>query len=129
MDGMSRPSHPDLPNFFVHFTGRSRHYQEKTPAGIPLTAEERLVGILEDGQIRAFSSFSSPPVVCVSESTRQAVASMVTRGPRQRPAYEPWGLLLRRQEAIDRGFRPVLHLFRDERQRLDSSPFITEAIS
>src|SRR5687767_5450263 len=118
----------DLPNFFVHFTGRPRHYQERLPPEVPATAEERMIQILRGGQLRAHPSFSSPPVVCVSEASRVVAGEMVTNWISNRGPYEKWGVLLRRPIAIGRGFRPVLHVSRDERQRLESSPLLTDEL-
>lgn len=118
---MSQPfPHKDQPRAFIHFTGRPRKWDDKPPAVVPQSGEERLVRILETGRILAFSSYGSPPVVCISESTRGAVAGMVTKGVTERGPYEPWGLLLKRDETIKAGFRPVLNLTRDEQELIKS---------
>ncbi|MCF6506590.1 hypothetical protein E9549_04080 [Blastococcus sp. MG754426] len=103
--------HPDLPTSFVHFTGRPRGAGDRPPPFAADGAEGRLLQILQQGLLRAASTWGTTgPVVCVSESTENAIKVMLSTGVTTRGPYEPWALLLDRDALIERGFRPVWHM-------------------
>ena len=119
-DGRGVSLHPDIPNHFVHFTGRPLGTNTARPSAHAGTAEERLRMILSEGRLRAFVTYQSPPVVCVCEVTRPAANVLLSKGVTGRGPYEPWGVVLSRQACIGAGARPVLHLSTEEIERLKS---------
>jgi hypothetical protein len=127
--GMSQSSlfgagvHPDLPTSFVHFTGRPRGAGDRPPEFAAERAEHRLVQILQQGLLRAAPTWGTAgPVVCVSESTENAIKVMVSSGVTTRGPYEPWALLLDRDALINLGFRPVWHMSERSLQATDHLP-------
>ncbi|MEU5561233.1 hypothetical protein AB0H47_34800 [Streptomyces globisporus] len=106
--------HPDLPETLVHFTGRPRGRRELREFP-PRTPEQRLVSILHSGILRGAHTFGTDaPVICFSEATEEARRVMLRDGAGARGPYEPWGLVLDRQQLIAVGARPVLHLSAEE---------------
>jgi len=111
------PPQPDLSNAVVHLTGRSGARRSDLPDDVAaMTAEERLVSILHDQQIRAFPSFSigvDDPVVCFSEATLEGIRYLVApRG--QAPRYEAYGIAFPKQTVFDQGGGPALYVRGDE---------------
>lgn len=104
--------HPDLPPWFLHFTGRPRNLdQDPTPANVGATAEQRLAEILQGGIISAYPTFGTiGAVICVSEPTEFAVKTMLSTGVTSRGNYEPWAVILDREKLIEAGFRPVWYM-------------------
>ncbi|MFC9271333.1 hypothetical protein ACFTXJ_26630 [Streptomyces zhihengii] len=113
-------THPDLPDTLVHFTGRPRGPNERRD--FPLTtSEDRLVSILRTGTLRGAAPFGlDAPVLCFSEVTEEARRAMLRDGV-GRGRYEPWGLVLHRQQLIAVGARPVLYVSREERDRMKAA--------
>lgn len=110
-------SHPDLPDTLVHFTGRPRGRSEPRDFP-PTTPEQRLVSILHSGTLRGAQTFwTDAPVICFSEATEEARRTMLRDGTGRGP-YEPWGLVLHRQQLITAGARPVLYVSREERDQM-----------
>ncbi|WP_187451930.1 hypothetical protein [Streptomyces parvus] len=114
-------THPDLPETLVHFTGRPRgrsalrEFPQRTP-------EQRLVSILHSGNLCGAHTFGTDaPVICFSEATEEARRVMLRDGAGARGPYEPWGLVLARQQLIAVGARPVLHVSREERTEMQAS--------
>ncbi len=103
-----------MPVVLVHFAGRTRGDGDPLPPGVPAAVEDRLVRILEEGRIRASTNFTYRPAVCVSESSREAVAAFFGSGVNVRGSYEPWALLLQREPCIKAGLRPLIHATRQE---------------
>lgn len=120
-------THPDLPETLIHFTGRPRTGDDEVPSYAAESAKDRLVQILQQGALRASPTFGSPPVVCASEATDQAVVAMLRGATNSRGAYAPWGLVLSRRVAIQRGFLPVLHLSSSEQTRLRMNEYLPES--
>lgn len=117
VDVLGAGRHPDLPQTFVHFTGRPRAVDDEPPAFASGSARDRLVQVLFEGRLRAASSFLSPPVVCISEATDAALTTMLKTGVSDRGTYAPWAVLLSRETAIQRGARPALYVSPQERTR------------
>ncbi|MFI9297562.1 hypothetical protein [Streptomyces gardneri] len=110
-------THPDLPDTLVHFTGRPRGQSELREFP-PRTPEQRLVSILHSGILRGAQTFGTDaPVICFSEVTEEARRTMLRDGV-GRGRYEPWGLVLHRQQLIAAGARPVLYVSREERNQM-----------
>ncbi|WP_329332687.1 hypothetical protein OG252_51940 [Streptomyces sp. NBC_01352] len=107
--------HPDLPDTLVHFTGRPRGRKDLPPAFALGTPEERMLRILHSGVLRgSLDYWSDAPVICFSELTEDARRVMLRDGCGPRGPYEPWGLMLDRQQLIQAGARPVLYLSAEE---------------
>ncbi|MFF5924209.1 hypothetical protein ACFY8C_38675 [Streptomyces flavochromogenes] len=113
-------THPDLPDTLVHFTGRPRGKDELREFP-PTTPEQRLVSILHRGTLRGRDTFGTDaPVLCFSEVTEEARRAMLRDGV-GRGRYEPWGLVLHRQQLIAAGARPVLYVSREERDQMKAA--------
>ncbi|MFG2800595.1 hypothetical protein [Streptomyces pseudovenezuelae] len=113
-------THPDLPDTLVHFTGRPRGPNERRDFP-PTTPEDRLVSILRSGALRGAAPFGlDAPVLCFSEVTEEARRVMLRDGVGRGP-YEPWGLVLDRQQLIAARARPVLYVSREERDQMKAA--------
>ncbi|MGK3206908.1 hypothetical protein [Amycolatopsis sp. MEPSY49] len=114
--------HPDLPPYLVHFTGRPRGIHSP-PLGVPAKPEDRLAMILTCGFIQGFSTFGTwGPVVCTSEVSGAGLAALFSTGVTSRGPYEPWAVVLKRDAAIDLGFRPVWYMDTQERVATNDLP-------
>lgn len=128
-------SNPDNPDWLVHFTGRAaavRQFDETTLSGQQAARtyraqraaapEQHLHDIFASGDIKGFPApgTGAYPVVCFSEFTLEAIRVQMTTGfvLGRRPPWAPWALILRKQQLIDDGVRPVLYLSRDELSHL-----------
>src|SRR4051794_21880060 len=79
---------PDVGDYVIHFTGRTGGRTRVDRRIVDLPAQERLLHILVDGKIRAFETFGADaPVVCLTESTKQALRKLMAEG-----GYEPCGV-------------------------------------
>lgn len=123
---------PDNPDWLVHFTGRAaavRRFDETTLSGQQAARayraaapEQRLHDIFASGGIKGFSTYGTAdyPVVCFSELTREAIRVQMTTGfvLGRRPPWAPWALVMRKQQLIRDGVRPVLYMSSDELRHL-----------
>lgn len=108
-------THPDIPEALVHFTGRPRSDTDTPPDFAAGSAEDRLGLILQQGVLRGAQTWGTlGAVVCVSEPSAAALATMLSTGVTYRGAYAPWAVLIKRQALVDAGFRPVWHMSDDE---------------
>jgi hypothetical protein len=102
-------SHPDFNDLVIHFSGRSG-LSNVTLDISPLTPRERLLRILVEGRLRAFTMFNTGhKAVCFTESTRRGVQWLI--GQRR---YEPYGVAFARQTVFERGGGPALYVRGDE---------------
>ncbi|MEU0792870.1 hypothetical protein ABZ342_22580 [Amycolatopsis sp. NPDC005961] len=109
-------THPDLPPYLVHFTGRPRGGYPP-PDGVPVAPEARLAYIMNLGYILGFPTFGSVGrVACASEVTSAGLTALFSTGVTNRGPYEPWAVVLGREKAIEIGFRPVWYMSDDEQR-------------
>ena len=101
---------PDLADHLVHFTGRLGTLSDVVDADIlSMSPSDRLRRILDEGRIRAFSTYSSGgPFVAFTESTPAAVHRLIGK------RYRPWGIGFTKQFVFDQGGAPVLYVRGDE---------------
>lgn len=114
--GEPGPAQVDL---LVHFCGRPAWaaVSNAVPSEIrDMAPPERLEAILWSEELRAFSPFGadrSQPMVCLSESPRDHLQWLLTRG------WAPWGLLVSRQAVYDLGGGPVWYARPEQLALLD----------
>lgn len=104
------PGNPDLPAELVHFTGRTRSAATPLPAGLPMTASQRLGEIVRTGYLRGFRAGTEGPVVCFAELTASAVQHQLVSGFTTRGPYEPFGVLIHKSAAVTAGARQVWYV-------------------
>src|SRR5574341_1848296 len=111
------PPQPDLSNEVIHLTGRCGPHHFSFPTELDeMTAEERLVSILNQEQIMAFPVLSvgvDDPVVCFSEATIEGIRKLVG-GAGGAPRYEPYGIAFAKQTVFDHDGGPALYVRGDE---------------
>lgn len=102
---------PDLADHVIHFTGRrGRRNDNVDPAIAAMEDQQRLVHIVVDRRVRAFETFSSDaPVVCLTESTKAAVATLI----RER-SYSPCGIGFSKQFVFEKQGGPAFYVRGDE---------------
>ena len=84
--------HPDAPGALLHFTGRTRGYDDQPPAFAIGTPERRLARILQTGWLLASGTYGTVgPVLCFSELSDAALSVLLTTGLNDRGPYPPWG--------------------------------------
>lgn len=109
---------PDLADHVIHFTGRNGKRLVVDAEIAKLDAQQRLLHIVVDQRIRAFQTFGSgAPVVCMTESTRSAVTTLI-RARR----YEPCGIGFSKQFVFERNGGPALYIRGDEWPTVDALP-------
>lgn len=111
------PPQPDLSREVVHLTGRRGPRHVSFPPELDeMTAEQRLISILDQGQILAFPVLSvgvEDRVVCFSEATMEGIRHL-TSGSGADPRYEPYGIAFAKQTVFDHGGGPALYVRGDE---------------
>jgi hypothetical protein len=102
---------PDLGDHLIHFTGRNGPKADDVDSAIKdLSGQKRLAKILEEGVIRGFETFGgSAPVVCLTESVKESVTSLIAEG-----RYEPCGVGFSKQFIFDKQGGPALYVRGDE---------------
>jgi hypothetical protein len=101
---------PDLADHVIHFTGRAGIRINVDDRIEQLPDQERLLHIVVDQCIRGFETFGADaPVVCLTESTKAAVATLVADH-----RYTPCGIGFSKQFVFDRGGGPALYVRGDE---------------
>ncbi|MFN0148909.1 MAG: hypothetical protein ACKVT1_20590 [Dehalococcoidia bacterium] len=104
---------PDLSDFLVHFTGRTRPKSNAVSANFAsMSAELRLRNILASRRIYAFEAYAQAtvaPVVCFSECTPGGVQTTL-----RDKLTEPYGIVFRKQTIFDHGGGPVLYVRGDQ---------------
>lgn len=99
--------HPDIPNFLTYVVGRARGGR-RVPDWADSTAEGRPIQIAQCGCLHGHTVYgTSWPVVCFSEVSLQAIATLFTTGVTFRGPYAPWALLFWRDPMLERGVRPI----------------------
>jgi hypothetical protein len=89
-----------------------------------MTAEERLISILDQGQILAFPVLSvgvDDPMVCFSEATIEGIRHLIG-GSGTAPGYEPYGIAFAKQTVFDQGGGPALYVRGDEWHLISQLP-------
>lgn len=116
--------HPDLPDTLVHLTGRPRVRADDQPAGFAQGGpDDRLAGIAHAGAIAATRVWRARgPVVCLSEASSAALATLFSTGVTYRGPYSPWAVMLDRAAAVAAGARPVWHMGDDALAATESLP-------
>lgn len=101
--------HPDIPNFFVHFTGRPRADNDLLPPQLGVTPEMRLASIGLTGGMYAKPVYGTfGPVVCFSECSQSAIRTLFSTGVvTWRGPWAPWAIIFDRERLIAAGARPV----------------------
>lgn len=99
---------PDLTPFLVHLT----------KGNASRSAMENLISILREGEIRGTQTFvrGPTPAACFMDIPFPALKFVCAK--RNWNRYEPYGLIVRKQTAYERGVRPVLYLATAEIQVL-----------
>jgi hypothetical protein len=98
------PVHPGQSDTLVHFCGRGR--PSASPAVEHLNPKDRLDSILRTGALWPFPPYGSNwPVVCFSESDSGGVEALLRFA-----AWEPWGIVVRRDWVWRGGGGPVWYI-------------------
>jgi hypothetical protein len=101
---------PDLADHVIHFTGRTGPRINVDEAIEKLAPSQRLLNILLEQRIRAFTTFrAGAPVVALTESTKAAVTTLIAQ-----ERYEPCGVGFSKQFAFEKGGGPALYVRGDE---------------
>jgi len=109
---------PDLADHVIHFTGRAGPRINVDTQIKNLPAQERLLHIVVDQRIRGFQTFGAgAPVVCLTESTRAAVTTLIGAG-----RYEPCGIGFSKQFAFERTGGPAVYVRGDEWPSVSALP-------
>ncbi|MBI3013739.1 MAG: hypothetical protein HYY65_01440 [Candidatus Tectomicrobia bacterium] len=103
---------PDLTPYLIHLT-RARRGR---------SGFENLVNILRGGVVRGSTTQTgfikgSIPAACFMDVPFHALKSVCT--PENAERYEPYGVVVSKRTAYERGARPVLYLSGTEQRRLD----------
>lgn len=102
---------PDLSPFLIHFTKNSETDDE-------YTAFDNLCNILETGEIWGTHRFvrGSNKATCFMDVPFMSLKYIFTEEntKRDRPRYEPYGILVAKQHAYRKGARPVLYMSNKE---------------
>jgi hypothetical protein len=104
-------SDPAMADLVVHFVGRQRGRQPVPTQVGHLTAEQRLVNILQMRQLYGFPVPRSQSIatVCLSDLSSAELEAAFARGLNSRGAVEPWAVVLHRVPTWELGFRPVVY--------------------
>lgn len=102
---------PAMADKVVHFVGRRRGAQPLPALIAHLSAEQRLVNILQVGQLFGFQvpRAQSAAAVCLSDLSSAELEAAFDRGLNTRGPVDPWAVVLYRVQTWDLGFRPVVY--------------------
>lgn len=110
---------PDLTPYIVHFTKNSKKENDRS-------AFDNLVRILKKGKIRGSDSqkgFIKGPnrAACFMDVPFSAMKYVINPNKTNpdKPHYEPYGIIIHKSFAYERGCRPVLYLSDEEKKRLN----------
>jgi hypothetical protein len=110
-------SRPDLSPYLIHLTKNTRTKND-------YSAFANLVSILMGGEIHASKKKGfikgANSATCFMDVPFQALKYVLTpeNTDPQKPRYEPYGVIIGKHKAYDRGCRPVLYLSDDEVKEL-----------
>lgn len=111
---------PDLSPFLVHLTRRSEKPKKNS-------AFENLISILKDGYIKS----SGPDgyvkghkrATCFMDTPLSSLKYVLNERDtkKEKPRYEPYGLVVTKKKAFEKGCRPVMYLSQEEEEKIGIS--------